>query len=258
MLVGAALSAIAFILLPIVALLYRTIETSAWQMASATLIIDAVQLSLRTTLISLVIIIVIGTPLAYGLARHQFYGKRLLSVLIELPIVLPPAVAGLGLLIALGRRSLIGSTVETYFGYTIPFSTLAVILAQIFVALPFYVRTAQVGLAAIPRTIEEAAIIDGADWTARLRYITLPLAKQALLSGALLSWARALGEFGATILFAGNLQGVTQTLPLLVFSTFERDLNAAIWTSIILIALAMLNLLIARWLLDRNHHLLEE
>lgn len=252
-LVGAGASAVVFVLLPISALFYRAIETQAWDTTSMDPIADALRLSITTTLISLLIIIIVGTPLAYGLARYRFRGKRLLSVMIELPIVLPPAVAGLGLLIALGRQSAIGMTIEAYFGYTIPFSRVAVILAQVFVAMPYYIRTAQLGFQGISKSVEEAALVDGADWIARLRYITLPLARNALLSGALLSWARALGEFGATILFAGNLQGVTQTLPLLVFSIFERDLDAAIWTAIILIMTAVSTLLLARWLLERSY-----
>lgn len=256
--VGAAITAIGLILLPLGALFYRAVAERAWQTTEIEPIIDALRLSIDTTLISLLIIVLIGTPLAYGLARFRFVGKRLLSALIELPIVLPPAVAGLGLLIALGRQSIIGGAINDYFGYTIPFSRVAVILAQVFVALPYFVRTAQLGFESIPKSVEEAALVDGADWIARLRFITLPLARNALLSGALLSWARALGEFGATILFAGNLQGVTQTLPLLVFSIFERDVNAAIWAAIILIATAILTLFLARWLLDRGHYTSEE
>ncbi len=252
------LTAVSFVLLPIYALFARAIRESAWQTASSPLIIDALQLSLMTTFISLLIILLIGTPLAYGLVHYSFRGQHLLATVLELPIVLPPAVAGLGLLMALGRQSFIGRLIETYFGYTIPFSEMAVIIAQVFVALPYYVRTAQVGFQNIAKPIEEAAQIDGADWLARLRFITLPLSRNALVSGMMLSWARALGEFGATILFAGNLQGVTQTLPLLIFSIFERDLNAAIWTSLILIMTAFLALFLARWLSNQNVSSLKE
>ncbi|NDJ84621.1 MAG: molybdate ABC transporter permease subunit, partial [Chloroflexi bacterium] len=194
-------------------------------------------------------------PLAYLLARYHFKGHRLLSVLVELPIVLPPAVAGLALLLAFGRNGLLGAWLLAWFGVSLPFTSAAVVIAQTFVSMPFYVRTAQVGFQSIPPVLEEAARVDGADAVATMFYITLPLARRALVAGMLLSWARALGEFGATILFAGSLEGRTQTLSLLVYNAFERDLDAAIWTAVVLIAVAMATMLVARSLFretDRN------
>lgn len=240
-----ALAAIIIIGFPIVALIWRTWQKSAWE-AHSEATTDALKLSLVTTAYTMSVILLVGTALAYVLARWQFRGKRFVSVLVELPIVLPPAVAGLALLTLFGRRQgLIGPTLMEH-GIRLAFSRNAVIIAQIFVALPFYVRAAQIGFQNVQRDIEEAALVDGASAFGKFWRITVPLAWRALLSGFLLSWARALGEFGATILFAGNLQGRTQTMPLLIYSVFERDINGAIWTGLILIAAATIILGITR------------
>lgn len=201
----------------------------------------ALLLSLGTTAISMTAVVLFGTPLALVLARFRFRGKRVLSLLIELPIVMPPVVAGLALLAAFGRRGLLGAPLSTM-GLTVPFTPLAVIMAQTFVAAPFYIRSVQVRLMTIPVELEEAAQIDGARPWDLLRYILLPLSMPALLSGLMLSWARALGEFGATVLFAGNLAGKTQTMPLLVYSALERDLGATFASALVLLALAVLAL----------------
>ena len=179
-------------------------------------VFQALRLSLITTAVSMFFIVLLGTPLAYSFARYDFPLKRPLNVLVELPIVLPPVVAGLALLMAFGRRGLLGSTLAI-FGISLPFTPAAIILAQVFVSSPFYIRAVQNRFASVPVEIEDAASIDGAGSWRILRSITLPLSRQAMLTGLLLSWARALGEFGATILFAGNLQGRTQTMPLLVY-----------------------------------------
>ncbi|NJN83166.1 MAG: molybdate ABC transporter permease subunit, partial [Caldilineaceae bacterium] len=163
--------------------------------------------------------------------------KRALNIIVMLPIVLPPVVAGLALLMAFGRRGLLGPTLAGW-GISLPFTPAAIVLAQVFVSAPFYIRTVQARFESIPREIEDAASIDGAnEWQISGR-ITLPLSRHAMLTGLFLSWARALGEFGATILFAGNLQGRTQTMPLLVYGILERDLNAALWTGLLLVAIA--------------------
>ncbi len=200
-------------------------------------IFQAMRLSLVSTGISMIIIILLGTPLAFAFARYDFPLKRPLNVLVELPIVLPPVVAGLALLMAFGRRGLLGSTLAI-FGISLPFTPAAIILAQVFVSSPFYIRAVQNRFASIPAEIEAAAGIDGAGPWRVFRDITLPLSRQAMLTGLVLSWARALGEFGATILFAGNLEGRTQTMPLLVYGALERDLNAALWTGVLLIGIA--------------------
>ncbi len=208
---------------------------------------NAVTLSLFTTLISVSIVLLFGTPLAYVLARYHFRGKRVINIFVELPIILPPVVAGFGLLMAFGRRGLFGPTLQLI-GVSLPFTTTAVILAQIFVAAPFFIRTVQVRFSAIPRDLMEAASIDGASTGEIFRHIALPLSTPAMLAGLVLCWARALGEFGATILFAGSLQGRTQTMPLLVYGALERNLNDALWSALLLIGMALLALLLVHWI----------
>ncbi len=236
-----------FLALPVLALVIRAVDQRAWEGMPETAIPDAIWLSFVTTLATLLLTLLLGTPLAYVLARRRFPLRRFVSVLVELPIVLPPAVAGLALLITFGRRGLLGPTLEQL-SITLPFTTWAVIMAQTFVAAPFYIRSAQVGFSGVPREVEEAARVDGAGGWWLFWFVTLPLAGRALAAGLVLCWARALGEFGATILFAGSLQGRTQTMPLLIYNVIERDINAAIWTGLILIGLALLALLLSQWL----------
>ncbi len=242
-----AIVGLLFLILPIVALIIRAIQTQAWEEMAGGSLVPAVLLSFFTTTITLLLTILVGTPLAYFLARRQFRGKRFFSVLIELPVVLPPAVAGLGLLVAFGRRGLFGPVLGSI-GVSLPFTTAAVVLAQTFVAAPFFIRAAQVAFQMVEPEIEAAGRVDGADGLILFWEITLPLSSRALGAGLALSWARALGEFGATILFAGSLQGVTQTMPLLIYKEFERNINAAIWAGLILIAFALAALLFARYL----------
>lgn len=245
-----ALIALAFLALPVVALLLRTIESGALTSALAgRAVLDALVLSLISTSFSLGIVVILGTPLALLLARSSFRGKALAEALVDLPIVLPPSVAGLALLFAYGRNGVAGSSLEVL-GITLPFTTLAVIVAQVFVAMPFYVRAARAGFRSVDIDIEDAARVDGASEDAVLGRITLPLARPALGAGLVLAWSRALGEFGATILFAGNIEGRTQTLPLLVYSEFQDSLDAAMAAASILV-LAALGVLVAvrvlRW-----------
>ncbi len=236
-----------FLILPIVALIIRSIQTQAWQEMAGGTLLPAVVLTLLTTATTLLLTILVGTPLAYFLARRQFRGKQFFSVLVELPVVLPPAVAGLGLLVAFGRRGLFGPALESI-GVSLPFSTVAVVLAQTFVSAPFFIRAAQVAFQMVEPEIEAAGRVDGADGLVLFWEITLPLSSRALGAGLALSWARALGEFGATILFAGSLQGITQTMPLLIYKEFERNINAAIWAGLLLIIFALAALLLARYL----------
>lgn len=243
-----AISAFAFLLLaaPIVVLMARGLSSRAWEgLPNSSTILAATLLSFASTAAVVCLTAVLGTPLAYVLSRYEFRGKRFVSLFIELPIVMPPAVAGLALLLTFGRTGVIGSLLADT-GIIIPFSILAVIIAQFFISAPFYIRSAQVGFASIAPEVEDAARVDGAYGWLMFLYITLPIAWRALISGMILSWARALGEFGATILFAGNLQGKTQTMPLLVYSIFERDIDAAIWTGLVLIALAMIALFLSQ------------
>ncbi len=236
------------IILPIAALVIRTVSQSRDILFSLVSqpVMSAVGLSLGTTSISVLIILLMGTPVAYAFARYRFPFKRILNVVIELPIVMPPVVAGLALLMAFGRRGLLGHPLAAA-GINLPFSAAAVVIAQVFVSAPFFIRAAQIQIEAIPRELEEAACIDGADSWNTFWYIILPLSLRGMLAGLVLSWARALGEFGATILFAGNLQGKTQTMPLLVYGALERDLNTALWAGLVLLAMAVFALGFVRW-----------
>ncbi len=231
--------------LPVVALSWRTFSASGGRTPGllSDSVVGAVSLSLSTTLISTLVVVLLGTPLAYAFARYRFPFKRPLNVAIELPIVMPPVVAGLALLMTFGRRGLLGAPLSAL-GLSLPFSPAAVVIAQVFVSAPFYIRAAQAQFEATPRELEQAASIDGAGPWRVFWSVTLPLGQRGLLAGLLLSWARAVGEFGATILFAGNLQGRTQTMPLLVYGALESDLTSALWTGLLLIAIAALALVL--------------
>jgi molybdate transport system permease protein len=242
-----------FLLLPLVALLARALQSDGLQalIRVGGTVQTALVLSLATTAASMVLVVLLGTPLAFALARHEFRGKALISIFVELPIVMPPVVAGLALLMAFGRRGLLGAPLADL-GIYIAFTPAAVVLAQTFVSAPFFIRAAQIRFEAIPRELEEAAAMDGATGWQLFWDVMVPLSWRGLLVGLLLSWARALGEFGATILFAGNLVGRTQTMPLLVYTALERDLDSTLWTAIALLALAipalgLVQLLSRRW-----------
>jgi len=239
--------ALLFLSLPVIVLVGRAVVGQAWKELPNSGILQAILLSFVTTALSALLTLLFGTPLAYGFARWRFPLRRFFSLLLELPIVLPPAVAGLALLVTFGRRGVLGDALAA-FGVSLPFTTAAVVVAQTFVSAPFYIRAAQIGFSAIPREIEDAARVDGAAGLALFRFVTLPLARRALTAGLVLSWARALGEFGATILFAGSLQGRTQTMPLLIYNVLERDIDAAIWAGVILIGMALIALLVSQWL----------
>ena len=214
-------------------------------------ILKAVAISLGTTFTSTLVIILLGTPVAYLLARRQMPFRRLIDTLLDLPIVLPPAVAGIALLMAFGRQGILGGALNQL-GIHLAFTPFAVLLAQTFIAAPFFIKSASVGFANIDSELEQAASLDGASSWQLFRYLTIPLAWSALLSGAVMSWARALGEFGATIIFAGNFPGRTQTMPLAIYMGFELDLETALTLSVILIGFSFLALLIIKILLQRD------
>ncbi len=238
-----------FLGLPVVVLVVRSVVAGSLQTALTTpVVLDALTLSLTTTAVSLVISVAFGLPLAYVLARRAFRGSWLLEAIVDLPIVLPPAVAGLGLLLVFGRRGFIGEPLSA-FGISIPFTTFAVVLAQTFVSAPFFIRSARTGIVGTDRDLEDAARVDGASEWRLFRSITLPLARTALAAGLVMTWARALGEFGATIMFAGNIEGRTQTLPLVVYSEFQGgDLDASIAAAAILVLAAFGVLVAVRFL----------
>jgi molybdate transport system permease protein len=250
-LVLASLPLLIFFVLPLLALVLRVPLRDPLAALTDPAVAQAIQLSLVTTLATLTLTLLGGTPLALLLARRRFPGHVLVETIIDLPVVLPPSVAGIALLVAFGRFGLLGG-VLTAFGITLPFTTVAVIMAQLFVAGPLYIRTAIGAFGAVERDLEDAAAVDGAGPLRIFRYITLPLAAASLSGGAVMTWARALGEFGATIIFAGNLQGVTQTMPLAIYLGFEQNLQAALTLSLLLLFVSFAVLFLVRGILRQR------
>lgn len=245
--VGALALLAGFISLPILSLVIWMVSEDSWRAMASPQARDALLLSIKTTSISLAILLILGTPAAYLLARVDFPGNRALNALMDLPVVLPPSAAGIALLLAFGRFGLVGEHLNVL-GITLTFTTVAVVMAEVFVAAPFYVRQAATGFGEIDHNIEEAGQVDGAGRIGVFFRITIPLAFPALVAGALTAWARALGEFGATIIFAGNFQGVTQTIPLAIYAAFERDLDAAVALSVLVLGFAFTVMLAVRYL----------
>lgn len=245
----AALGA-AYLVVPLVALLQRTPWRDLADLLRDPVVTDAVRLSVLSALGATSLSLLVGVPLAWVLARTDFPGRSVLRALVTLPMVLPPVVGGAALLFAFGRRGLLGEPVYEGTGFLLPFSLWGVIAANTFVALPFLVITVESGLRAADQRYEDVAATLGASRWTIFRRITVPNALPAVVAGAVLCWARALGEFGATITFAGNLQGRTQTMPLAVFLALETDRDAAIALSLVLItlSLAVLVPLRDRWL----------
>jgi molybdate transport system permease protein len=236
---------LALFVLPLFAVFVRSMDGSFFNNAFSEQAFKALRLSLVTSSLTTFITIILGTPFAYILARWRFKLKPWIELFIDLPIVLPPSVAGLALLIAFGRRGLFGSALSGL-GISLPFTTTAVVLAQTFVAAPLYIRSARIGFAHVEKQLEEAAHVEGANQWQLFYEVMFPLASRALFSGAILTWTRALGEFGATILFAGNLEGVTQTMPMAIYLGFERNLGVALALSTVLVFVSLVLLLITR------------
>jgi molybdate transport system permease protein len=249
-LVAPAVVAVAFLVLPLIGLLVN----APWGRLGAVLAgADATQalvLSLWTSTVATGVSLVIGVPLAWVLARTSFPGQRLLRALVTLPLVLPPVVGGVALLLAFGRTGFVGRLLDGWFGLTIPFTPAAVVMAQTFVAMPFLVITVEGALRSASQGFEEAAATLGASRMTVFRRVTVPLIAPSLGAGAVLCWARALGEFGATITFAGSFPGTTETMPVAVYYALENDPDAAIALSIVLllVSVAVLVSLRDRWL----------
>lgn len=250
-LLAASLPLLLFLALPLAALVLRVSPANVLANVMDRTVAQAIGLSMVTTAITTVVTISAGTPIAYLLARRRFRGWAAVDTLIDLPMVLPPSVAGIALLVAFGRRGLLGP-VLTDLGIEVAFTQAAVVLAQTFVAAPFYVKAAMVGFAGVERELEQAAALDGASGRQVFRYVTLPLSGTALVGGAVMTWARALGEFGATIIFAGNFPGRTQTMPLAIYLGFEMELNVALTLAVILLALSFAVLFVVKGVL-RQH-----
>ncbi len=247
----ATLPLILFLLLPLLALILRLMPVALLENLTSTVVQQAIRLSLFTSFLSTGLTLLMGTPVAYLLARRRFRGRALLETLIDLPMVLPPAVAGVALLLTFGRRGLVGTYLATL-GIELPFTPAAVVLAQSFVAAPFYVKAAVTGFAGVELETEQAAALDGANSWQVLRFVTIPLAWSGLLGGLVMTWARALGEFGATIIFAGNFPGRTQTMPLAIYLGFELDLEVALTLSILLLLISFGVLFIVKGWLRRE------
>ncbi len=242
----AAACLVALLGLPIAALVVRVPTAELLARLGDPILLQALRLSLFTSVAATLVVALLGLPVAYLLATRSFPGKRLVEVLIDLPMVLPPTVAGVGLLLAFGRNGLAGGVLQAV-GLSIPFTTLAVVMAQVFVAAPFFIAATRAGLSEVdPRYLDAAATLRSSPARTLMR-VMLPLAFPSLLAGAAMTWARALGEFGATITFAGNMPGVTQTMPLAVYLALQTDLDAAVAMSVLLLALSVAVLLAIRF-----------
>src|ERR1700694_5737702 len=241
---------VAFFILPLLALLVRAPWGDAGRSLTAPETLEALRLSLVASLSATGIALVLGVPMAWIYARVEFPGRALLRALTTLPMVLPPVVGGIALLLAFGRRGLFGSWLDSTFGITLPFTTAGVVMAETFVAMPFLILTVEAGLRSMDRRYEEAARTLGASRWRVFTRVTLPLIGPSLFAGAVLSWARALGEFGATITFAGNFPGVTQTMPLAVYLLLETNQQASYILSLVLLLISLVVLvgLRHRWL----------
>jgi molybdate transport system permease protein len=235
-----------FLGVPLAALLFREPPALLWSTLQQPDIFLALKISFITTTISTLLTIIFGLPVAYVLARTHIPGRKFLETLVTMPTVLPPVVAGVALLLTFGRMGLLGHYLNL-FGITIPFTTTAVVLAQTFISAPFFVNSARAGLEQLDSRYELAAYTLRASPFYAFRRVVLPLIRPALLSGIGLAWARALGEFGATIMFAGNFPGLTQTMPIAVYIASETDLDTAIALSVLLLALSFGVLLAVRF-----------
>jgi len=245
-----------FFILPFVGLLDRAVDDGqTWELARSTTARKALWLSVWTSTVTLGLAILFGTPVAYLLSRRSFPGKSLVDALVDLPIVLPPTVAGVALLTAFGRRGIIGEPIEEWTGHTFAFTTTAVIMAQLLVAAPFYVRAARGGFDSVDRRFESVAYTLGASRVRTFFRVVLPQMRPALLAGVVLCWARSMGELGATLIFAGNFEGTTQTMPLAIIQAFEGSslgLAGAIALSLVLLGVALVVLVAFRLVSGRG------
>ncbi len=248
-LVPPAVLGLAFLVLPTAGLLVRAPWSTLGTRLARPEIFGALRLSLFTATAATAVCLVLGVPLAWMLARAEFPGRRLARAMVTVPLVLPPVVGGVALLLVLGREGLVGRWLDRWFGVTLPFTTAAVVVAEAFVALPFLVVSVEGALRAADLRYEDAAATLGASRWTIFRRVTLPLVAPGVGAGAVLCWARALGEFGATITFAGNFPGRTQTMPLAVYLALETDPQAAIVLSVLLLAVSVvvLTVLRGRW-----------
>lgn len=239
-----------FIALPVVALFLKSPLDTILRSLHDPVVMDALRLSLMTSTITTIMIVIMGTPIAYVSARFNYFGKELADSLIDLPVIMPPAVAGIALLVAFGRMGIVGHYLNA-FGISIAFTTLAVIIAQVFVSSPFYIRQARTSFEDVDLAFENAARTLGASRVYTFFHVILPIAMNGLISGAIMAFARSLGEFGATIMFAGNFQGRTQTMPLAIYTAMQGDLDVSLCLSIILVAFSFVVIFLVKTMTRR-------
>jgi molybdate transport system permease protein len=244
-----ALPMLAFITIPLLAIFLRVSPSSLLENISKTKVLQALEVSFSSAFFSTMLAVLLGIPVALILTQKKTGGvHRLVDTLIDLPTVLPPSVAGIALLMAFGRNGLLGGYLSDL-GITIPFTRTAVVLAQLFVAGPLFIRGAAIGIAAVDPELKQAAALDGANRWQTLTLVVIPMAWTSIVSGMVMTWARSLGEFGATIIFAGNFPGRTQTMPLAIYLGFEMDFNIALVLSVVLILISFLSMVIVKGVL---------
>ncbi len=246
-----ALPLILFITIPIAAIFFKFPLSDLLATINKAQMLQAINLSVLTSLCTTALTLLFGTPVALLLSQRRFRWYRFIDTIIDLPTVLPPSVAGIALLMAFGRKGLFGAFLSSM-NVNIPFTVIAVIMAQTFVAAPLYIKAATIGFSAVDSELKQASALDGANRWETFRHITLPISWTSILSGSVMTWARALGEFGATIIFAGNFPGRTQTMPLAIYIGFEIDLKVALTLAIILICFSFLTLITVKSLLHKR------
>jgi len=243
--------AMSFIALPVASLFLKSPLDTTLRSLHDPVVIDALRLSLTTSALTTAVVVIMGTPIAYVSARFNYFGKEMADTLIDLPVIMPPAVAGIALLMAFGRMGIVGHYLNA-FGISIAFTTLAVIMAQVFVSSPFYIRQARTSFEDVDLAYENAARTLGASRIYAFFSVILPIACNGLVSGAIMAFARSLGEFGATIMFAGNFQGRTQTMPLAIYTALQGDLDAALCLSLILVVISFAVIALVKMLTRRS------
>jgi molybdate transport system permease protein len=242
----------AFIALPVASLFLKSPLDATLRSLHDPLVMDALRLSLMTSTLTTAIVVLMGTPVAYVNARFHYPGKEIVDSLIDLPVIMPPAVAGIALLMAFGRMGILGHYLNA-FGLSIAFTTLAVIMAQVFVSSPFYIRQARTSFEDVDLSFENAARTLGASRVYTFLHVILPIAINGLISGAIMAFARSLGEFGATIMFAGNFQGRTQTMPLAIYTAMQGDMDVALCLALVLVAISFLVIALVKTLTRRMY-----
>ncbi len=242
----------AFIALPVVSLFLKSPLDAMLQSLHDSVVMDALRLSMMTSTLTTLIVVLMGTPVAYINARFHYPGKEIVDSMIDLPVIMPPAVAGIALLMAFGRMGILGHYLNA-FGLSIAFTTLAVIMAQVFVSSPFYIRQARTSFEDVDLAFENAARTLGASRVYTFFHVILPIAVNGLISGAIMAFARSLGEFGATIMFAGNFQGRTQTMPLAIYTAMQGDLDVALCLALVLVAISFLVIALVKTLTRRMY-----